>query len=100
VRKWDCRLVSLSADMAKENRKLKEFLQAYLYAHPDVGSERKRISRQLTRLFRHYMRDPRALPAAHLAKSCEEPLARIVCDYIAGMTDNFFERQYQKVFGE
>ncbi|HLI34160.1 MAG TPA: deoxyguanosinetriphosphate triphosphohydrolase [Terriglobia bacterium] len=100
VRKWDCRLVSLSSDMAKENRKLKEFLQAYLYAHPDVGSERKRISRQIVRLFRHYMRNPRALPSAHLAKSCEEPLARIVCDYIAGMTDNFFERQYQKVFGE
>jgi len=45
------------------------------------------------------MKKPGALPSAYQEKARQEPLPRIVCDYIAGMTDNFIYEQHQKYFG-
>ena len=39
---------------------------------------------------------PRSLPASYHAKTQQEPLYRIVCDYIAGMTDTYLIQQYEK----
>ena len=42
------------------------------------------------------MEKPRTLPQNYREKAKEEPLARIVCDYIAGMTDHYIYEQYRK----
>ncbi|MGH9469540.1 MAG: deoxyguanosinetriphosphate triphosphohydrolase [Terriglobia bacterium] len=99
VRRQPSRVVGLSADLAEENRRLKAFLGAHLYAHPKVGAEHKLIAQRLERLFDYFLRHPRALPPARFAKPDREPAARAACDYIAGMTDNFFEEQYRKFWG-
>ncbi len=99
VRRLPSRLVGLGPSLTEENRKLKQFLHACLYAHPKVGSERKGIARRLEQLFNHYLRHPHALPASYFAKMEQEPNARVVCDYIAGMTDNFFDEQYHRILG-
>jgi dGTP triphosphohydrolase len=36
------------------------------------------------------------LPTSYFAKTQQEPVHRVVCDYIAGMTDNYLLEQYQK----
>lgn len=100
VRRLPSRMVELDASLTEENLKLKQFLHSCLYAHPKVGSERKGIARRIEQLFNHYMLHPRALPASYFAKMEQEPNARVVCDYIAGMTDNFFEQQYHRILGE
>ncbi len=100
VRSLDSRLVGLSPRMAAENAALKKFLRAYFYAHPALSAERLGIVRRLDRVFQHYLNRPRTLPPFYFEKIQTEPAARIVCDYIAGMTDNFLQDQYRKIFGD
>ena len=45
------------------------------------------------------MKDPAPLPHNYREKAEEEPLPRIICDYIAGMTDNYIYEQYDKFCG-
>jgi len=47
-------------------------------------------------LFAHWMEEPGDLPRNYREKAAEEPLARVICDYIAGMTDPFIYQQYEK----
>lgn len=100
VRSLASRQVGLSPGMNEENRRQKIFLQTKLYSHPEVQVERERITCRVERLFMHYVNDPRSLPPAYFAQTRQQPVARVVCDYIAGMTDNFLERQYKTVFRE
>jgi dGTPase len=56
--------------------------------------------RVLTALFRAYTEEPAQLPFAVQARlaTADEPLARIVCDYIAGMTDRFALGEHARLF--
>ncbi len=98
VRRHPTRLVGLDPQLARENRRLKKFLHEYLYSHRVIAGERKKIVRALERLFHHYVQYPRSLPPSYLAKTREEPIHRVVCDYLAGMTDHYLIEQYQKCF--
>jgi dGTPase len=100
VRARASRLVGLSPRWAHENKRLREFLYRNLYSHREVSAERKKINKCLEGLFNHFLRHPRSLPAAHFAKTQQEPPHRVVCDYIAGMTDNYLLEQYRKHLGE
>jgi dGTPase len=99
VRAHPKRLVGLGPRRERENKELKDFLNANLYSHPRVGSERDVIVRRVRRLFDYYLEHPRRLPPFYFAQSRQEPLPRVVCDYIAGMTDNYFLLQYRKHLG-
>jgi dGTPase len=99
VRAHSRRLVGLGPRRARDNKELKDFLNAALYSHPRVGAERDVIVRCVRRLFDYYLEHPRRLPPFYFAQSRQEPLPRVVCDYIAGMTDNYFLLQYRKHLG-
>jgi dGTPase len=99
VRAQSRRLVSLGPRRARENKELKEFLNVNLYSHRQLAAERKVIVRCVRRLFAYYLEHPRGLPPFYVAQSQEEPLHRVVCDYIAGMTDNYLMQQYRKHLG-
>jgi dGTPase len=99
VRAQPTRLVGLGPRRARDNKVLKEFLNMNLYSHRQVGSERKGIVRCLRRLFSYYIKNPRRLPPFYVAQSQDEPLHRVVCDYIAGMTDNYLLLQYRRHLG-
>ncbi len=100
VRGQATRLVGLSPRAARENKRLKDFLYQDLYSHQTVSTERKRIVKYIEGLFDCFVEDPRRLPASYITKTQQEPAHRIVCDYIAGMTDNYLIQQYQKHLGE
>jgi dGTPase len=99
VRAHPRRLVGLGPRRARDNKELKEFLNVNLYSHHQVGSERKGIVRLVRGLFNYYLEHPRALPAFYFAQSQHEPLHRVVCDYVAGMTDNYLQLQYRRHLG-
>jgi dGTPase len=99
VRAHSRRLVSLSARRARGNKELKEFLNVNLYSHRQLATERKRIVRCVRGLFGYYLEHPRGLPPSYFAQSQKEPLHRVVCDYIAGMTNNYLLQQYRKHLG-
>ena len=52
----------------------------------------------IAKLFRFYVENPDRLPAPYRDNVPGEPAHRVVCDYIAGMTDPFFERTYNALF--
>ena len=99
VRRQPERLAGLGGPTARENRRLKEFLYQRLYSHPKLRAERKAIVQSVEGLFRYFMDHARSLPASHAAKAPPEPLHRVVCDYLAGMTDHYLAEQYEKHLG-
>jgi dGTPase len=100
VRAQPSRLVGLGPRRAAENTGLKRFLYLNLYSHRDISAERKRIVRSVEGLFKYFLQHPRSLPGYYFAKTEHEPPHRVVCDYIAGMTDNYLLEQYRKHLGE
>jgi dGTPase len=97
VRSHPRRLVSLAPPLARENQRLKEFLFVRLYSHRNVNTERRKLTGSIRSLFEYYVSHPRSLPAFYFAQSQKEPVHRIVCDYIAGMTDNYLLERHRKL---
>lgn len=100
VRACRTRLVALGRQMAQDNRKIKEFLLARLYSNPNVNSERKRLTGCIRGLFAYYLKHPQRLPAFYFEEAQREPVHRIVCDYIAGMTDHYLLEQHRQLLGD
>jgi len=96
VRAHPRRLLGLPPGIARENKRIKDFLHANLYSHRAVEAERRKIIRLMQELFAYFMARSRSLPPFYLAKTKQEPKHRVVCDYIAGMTDNYLQEQHQK----
>lgn len=98
VRACPRRLVAFSPTVAAQNAQLKQFLYDHLYANPKLTVERDQAVKKLEELFQFYMAQPQRLPRAHFEKAREQPLHRVVCDYIAGMTDTYVFRQHRQLF--
>jgi len=89
-------LVGFSAPMARDGAQLKQFLGKHLYRHPQVVATTDRAQAVIRSLFDAYRADP-AQRAAPVAGECR-PL-RATADYIAGMTDRFALREYERLTG-
>lgn len=100
VRAHRSRLVTLRRRISQESAELKEFLYAHLYSNQNVNSERKRLTGCLRALFGYYLQHPRTLPEFYFRESQREPLHRVVCDYLAGMTDHYLLECHRKLLGE
>jgi dGTPase len=99
VRQHPSRLVALRQETEAERRQAKEFLYHNLYYSPALESEKEDAERIISELFDLWMKHPQKLPATYQDKSESEPRARVVCDYIAGMTDTYIHEQYEKYCG-
>lgn len=77
-------------------------LRAFLFQHVYVGSEAKREEAKahhvVQRLFQYFQEHPDMLPGEYLQRAQTGSTQRAACDYIAGMTDRFAIRIYQKYF--
>src|SRR5436309_6918629 len=96
IRAHPHRLARLSPEIETERRQTKEFLYNNLYYCQDLQPEKEDAERIISQLFDLWMKQPGKLPASYQQKAASEPLARIVCDYIAGMTDTYITEQYEK----
>jgi dGTPase len=96
VRSQPMRLVAQGPRLARDNKRLKHFLHQKVYSHQDVSAERKTIVRCVEKLFDFFMQHPRRLPNSYFEQTRQEPAYRVICDYIAGMTDNYLLEQYRK----
>jgi dGTPase len=98
VRDFPQRLAGLSPQVEDERRQAKEFLHTNLYLSTALDPGKDDAERIITALFSLWMKEPEHLPSAYREKAHQEPLPRVVCDYIAGMTDSFIYEQYEKYF--
>ncbi len=99
VRRFPKRLVGFSDTAAARNRELKRFLFAHIYNHPAIAEDRDRSVKYLEELFIYYLGRHGSMPASYEELAQMEPRHVIVCDYIAGMTDQFLLRQHHEHLG-
>ncbi|MFZ0197770.1 MAG: deoxyguanosinetriphosphate triphosphohydrolase [Candidatus Sulfotelmatobacter sp.] len=99
VRAYAERLAAFSPEVEEERKQIKDFLYENLYYSPSLAGEKDDAERIVTELFTFWMRNPSALPHYYRDKAAQESLPRVVCDYIAGMTDHFIIEQYEKYCG-
>jgi len=100
VRQAGRALAGFSPPTAERVRELKQIMTERLYSHYRVRRMTEKAGRVLAALFDAYMSEPRQMPPHVLARneSDGEPTARVVADYIAGMTDRFALDEYRKLF--
>jgi dGTPase len=98
IRNLSSNVVTYSEAMQIKNRELKDFLYENLYRHWRVMRMASKARRFLTQLFALYVEEPRLLPWQTQDRLDRESIPRIVCDYVAGMTDRYALQEYQKLF--
>jgi dGTPase len=100
VRALPNRLVMFSPEVEEERCGIKQFLHTNLYFSQTLNPDKIDAERVIGELFKFWMAHPNSLPSAYREKAHEEPLFRVVCDYIAGMTDNYIHEQHVKHCGK
>ena len=96
VRAYPDRLARLSREVEEERLAAKQFLYSNLYFSATLDPEKNDAERVITELFEFWMKKPETLPSSYRNKAKQEPLPRVICDYTAGMTDNYVYEQYEK----
>ena len=91
-------VVHFSDEITIQNIELKHFLFDHLYRHYRVEKMRVKSELFITRLFETYLSYPTLLPPKYQARFESSGLHRVVCDYIAGMTDRFALDEYKRLF--
>jgi dGTPase len=92
-------VIGWSERLAARNRQLKKFLYENLYRHYRVARMEAKANRVLSDLFEAYTQRPEQLPKETRQRvDAGAALPRVVCDYIAGMTDRFALDEHYKLF--
>ncbi len=93
------RLAAFSPEVDAERAQAKQFLNQRLYSNSALKPEKAHSERVMAELFEYWVEHPDALPKTYREKARHEPPHRVVCDYIAGMTDHYILEQHEKACG-
>ena len=99
IRLHQKRVAAFSPEVEAERKRIKDFLYENLYYSAFLAEEKDDAERIVGELFAFWMENPSALPHYYQEKAAQESLPRVVCDYIAGMTDHFIIEQYERHCG-
>ena len=79
-------------------RELREFMFDRVYRNPVAKGEESKAKAMLQRLFEYYVANPNEMPEDFQPQLSFDGMERTVCDYIAGMTDNYAVDKYTEIF--
>lgn len=91
-------LIGFSKDIVEKREELRGFMRENLYKHPKVVRMTDNARKCIKALFKVYLTQPENLGAGARKRIQKEGIHRVVCDYIAGMTDRFAQNEYKKFF--
>jgi dGTPase len=94
VRNSAQRLVVFSPEVEELRREAKQYLYATLYSREELKRDQQEAAMVVRNLFACWVDDPSLLPPAYQSQVAAHGVARVVADYIAGMTDNYILLQY------
>jgi dGTPase len=97
VRRHPRRLATFSPEVESERLQEKQYLYDTLYTCPALDLEHSKAEEVVTALFNFWVEHPEEMPEGYFEEMQQEGLARVVADYIAGMTDAFILLQYAQV---
>jgi len=98
VGKCDLKLVDFSSKVKQLRKPLRQFLMQKLYHHYRVVRMSTKAKRFIRELFTEYLKRPAQMPSEIQERLSKESVKRVVCDYIAGMTDRYALDEYKKLF--
>ena len=90
--------VMLSARVDKALKDLRSYMFEHVYRNPVAKGEERKAKDMLQRLFEYYYTHPEALPEDFHPQLSFDGMERTVCDYIAGMTDNYAVDKFTELF--
>ncbi len=90
--------IQMSEDMWQLFMELHDFMFVAVYKNPVCKSEESKAIAMIERLYEYYTKNPEAMPAEYVTIAEEEGAERAVCDYIAGMTDNYSVKKFHQLF--
>jgi len=101
VRALGAPLVTFSPAMAEDLARLRVFLHERMYRHWRVNRSRSQARRILAEMFALFQAEPEVLPAEWYDRARDRDAAdqaRVICDYIAGMTDRYAIEEHRRLF--
>lgn len=99
VRRQARKLIRYSDSRRRLNLELRKYLYQNVYYNPRVHEPNRRAVRMLEELFRYFTEHPRELGETEQKRARRQGWPRVICDYLAGMTDRFALQEYQRLFG-
>lgn len=103
IREMDGPIIRFSKPLYQNLKAIKSFLFQRMYRAPSVVKERQRVTAIVRDLFPAFLNEPALLPPEwqqDVARAADQTeLARVVLDYVAGMTDRFAIQEHQRLFG-
>lgn len=96
VRRFPSRMFGFSPEVERELREIRGFLFPNLYECAALKPEKEQAEHVISDLFEYFLRFPDELPQGYQEKLGREPVYRVVCDYLAGMTDNYILEQHHR----
>ena len=90
--------ICLSPEVEKALKDLRSFMFENVYRNPVAKGEERKAQDMLTRMFDYYLSHPEAMPEDFQPQLSFEGIERTVCDYIAGMTDNYAVDKFTELF--
>lgn len=100
VRQYSRRIAALQPEAAAVSAQVKALLIDRVYSFPDVAEIRASAVEKVGQVFDYLMLHPDQVSPGYRACLAVNPVHRVVCDYLAGMTDNYFLRTYNSLLGE
>ncbi|HAU38409.1 MAG TPA: deoxyguanosinetriphosphate triphosphohydrolase [Phycisphaerales bacterium] len=97
IRRAPRRLASFSPEMGAAVEQMQQFLLRNVYLARDNAGKERDTHRILGEMFRAFLTDPDRLPQRYRRRIEQDGLHRVLCDYLAGMTDRFCLAEYAKL---
>jgi dGTPase len=97
VREHGLRLATFSSLAESQRLQEKRYLYDTLYTCDALSLEHEKATEVVSALFKYWMDEPEELPQGYVEEIETEGLARVVADYIAGMTDSYILLQYARI---
>jgi dGTPase len=98
VRSNPIRLAAFTPETVEGSMQLKSLLRQTVYQSDQLAEARRQSVSRIEAVFERFLEAPELLPANYLEESAGQPVHRMVCDYIAGMTDGFLLRTFSQLF--
>ncbi|MBI4460318.1 MAG: deoxyguanosinetriphosphate triphosphohydrolase [Acidobacteria bacterium] len=99
VRAYPRRLIAFSRQVEQQRNCFREYLNRNLYSHPALVPEKEQGAQVIEELFRFYLERPEKMPRWYAEQAEVVARHRVICDYIAGMTDHYALRLHQELLG-
>ena len=99
VRHFPRRVACFTQPAMEASRQLKQVMQQFVFSSAELRADRELSGTRMAELFQWFLNHPETLPETYRQRATGPKGPRVICDYIAGMTDVFFHRTYGQVLG-